>query len=151
MAYIDKYGVEFSDDRKTLVKCPKDFQGSCEIPNSVTSIGKWAFAGCRALTSVTVPNSVTSIGDQAFKWCNRLISLTIPDSVTNIGANTFEGCSGLTSIEIPNSVTSIGDGAFKWCDNLKEICVPRDQKARFAQMEGLSELADLIVERENEE
>ena len=36
------------------------------IPNSVTSIGIWAFSGCSGLTSVTIPNSVTSIGEYAF-------------------------------------------------------------------------------------
>ena len=36
------------------------------IPNSVTSIGDWAFCDCTALTSITIPNSVTSIGDRAF-------------------------------------------------------------------------------------
>jgi hypothetical protein len=55
MAYFDKYGVEFSDDRKTLVKCPKDFQGSCEIPNSVTSIGDGAFKWCDNLKEICVP------------------------------------------------------------------------------------------------
>ena len=30
MAHVDKYGVEFSDDRKTLVKCPEDFHGEYE-------------------------------------------------------------------------------------------------------------------------
>ena len=39
------------------------------IPNSVTSIGVGAFAGCSGLTSVTIPNSVTSIGDGAFAGC----------------------------------------------------------------------------------
>lgn len=39
------------------------------IPNSVTSIGNWAFADCRSLTSVTIPNSVTSIGSYAFSGC----------------------------------------------------------------------------------
>ena len=39
------------------------------IPNSVESIGNYAFYDCSALTSVTIPNSVTSIGDYAFQDC----------------------------------------------------------------------------------
>jgi hypothetical protein len=87
------------------------------IPNSVTSIGYKAFAGCSSLTSVTIPNSVTSIGERAFCDCSSLTSVTIPDSVTSIGEGAFCGCSSLTSVTIPNSVTSIGDRAFagtKW-------------------------------------
>lgn len=34
---------------------------SVTIPNSVTSIGDWAFYGCSKLTSIEIPNSVTSI------------------------------------------------------------------------------------------
>ena len=40
------------------------------IPNSVTSIGNYAFRGCSGLTSVTIPNSVTSIGGGAFNGPN---------------------------------------------------------------------------------
>ena len=39
------------------------------IPNSVTSIGEWAFCDCSGLTSVTIPNSVKSIGSYAFDFC----------------------------------------------------------------------------------
>ena len=39
------------------------------IPNSVTSIGNYAFYRCSSLTSVTIPNSVTSIGNAAFWDC----------------------------------------------------------------------------------
>jgi len=94
---------------------------SVTIPNSVTSIGESAFLDCRALTSVTIPNSVTSIGESAFLDCRALTSLTIPNSVTSIGESAFSGCSRLTSVTIPNSVTSIGEEAFWGCNNLSEV------------------------------
>ena len=72
------------------------------IPDSVTSIGSYAFSGCRGLTSVTIGNSVTSIGSSAFYGCSGLSNLTIPDSVTSIGSSAFYGCSGLTSVTFEN-------------------------------------------------
>ena len=45
------------------------------IPNSVTSIGDYAFSGCTSLTSITIPNSVTSIGDRAFLGCQSLLTV----------------------------------------------------------------------------
>ena len=62
------------------------------IPESVTSVGKSAFAGCSSLTSVTIPESVTSIGDRAFAYCSSLTSVTIPESVTSIGGGAFWYC-----------------------------------------------------------
>ena len=94
------------------------------IPNSVTSIGDYAFADCTGLTSVTIPNSVTSIGDGAFRFCYGLTSVTIPNSVTSIGPSAFFDCEGLTSVTIPNSVTSIGDYAFYFCTGLTSVIIP---------------------------
>ena len=94
------------------------------IPNSVTSIGDWAFSRCSGLTSVTIPNSVTSIGDYTFYVCSGLTSVTIGNSVTSIGNGAFAGCSGLTSITIPNSVTSIEYGAFSGCSGLTSVTIP---------------------------
>ena len=62
------------------------------IPNSVTSIGNYAFKGCSGLTSVSIPNSVTSIGDYAFSGCSGLTSIqnriNHPSDVT-LGSNVF--------------------------------------------------------------
>ena len=97
------------------------------IPNSVTSIGDYAFFYCPGLTSVTIPNSVTSIGIGAFTSCESLTSVTIHNSVTSIGIGAFEACSNLTSVTIPNSVTSIGYRAFAYCHNLLDVyCYAED-------------------------
>ena len=94
------------------------------IPNSVESIGNYAFQSCSGLTSVTIPNTVTSIGGCAFMKCSGLTSVTIPNSVTSIGVSAFQSCSGLTSVTIPNSVKSIGLLAFSYCSGLTSVTIP---------------------------
>ena len=94
---------------------------SVAIPNSVKSIGDWAFGYCSGLTSVTIPNSVTSMGESAFYGCSGLTSVTIPNSVRSIGEQAFYSCSGLTSVTIPNSVTYIGEEAFANCSELLDV------------------------------
>ena len=96
---------------------------SITIPNSVTSIGEWAFSACESLASVTIGNGVTSIGAAAFSSCSSLTSIAIPNSVTSIGSEAFCGCSSLTSVTIGNSVTSIGEIAFVECYSLSSIVV----------------------------
>ena len=91
------------------------------IPDSVTSIGDWAFSNCSSLTSITITDSVTSIESGAFNYCSSLTSITIPNSVTSIGVSAFYSCSSLTSITIPDSVTSIEYGAFNYCSSLAEF------------------------------
>ncbi len=85
------------------------------IPNSVTSIGDYAFYYCAGPTSVTIPNSVTSIGERAFYRCNGLTSITIPNSVTSIGKEAFYYCKRLT---ILCKAVNLGSEAFKYCSSL---------------------------------
>ncbi|MBQ9976114.1 MAG: leucine-rich repeat domain-containing protein, partial [Clostridia bacterium] len=119
------------------------------IPDSVTSIGNYAFYKCASLTSVTIPDSVTSIGSSAFSNCTSLTSLTIPDSVTSIVSSAFYDTSyynnssnwengvlyignhlieAQTSINgsytIKNGTKCIASSAFSNCTGLTSVTIP---------------------------
>ena len=89
-----------------------------EIADGTSSSGAFYDSN---ITSVVIPDTVTSIGDYAFESCDSLTSITIPSSVTSIGENAFWYCNSLTSITIPSSVTSIGKAAFNSCCALAEV------------------------------
>ncbi|MBR6727264.1 MAG: leucine-rich repeat domain-containing protein, partial [Clostridia bacterium] len=82
------------------------------LPNTLQSIGDYAFNGCGALTTVNIPAGVTEIGDFAFKNCSMLGAVQLPTGLQTIGAQAFNGCSALTSINIPEGVTKIDMYAF---------------------------------------
>lgn len=50
------------------------------------------------IRKIIIPDSVTSIGFYAFYRCSRLTNMTIPASVTYIGVWAFDNCSKLTSL-----------------------------------------------------
>ena len=122
--FVDGLLVYSDFTKTTLAACCMAARGEIVIPNSVTSIGDWAFYHCDSLTSVTIPNSVTIIGEWAFAECWSLTAIVIPNSVTSIEQGTFQGCWRMTSITIPNSVTSIGKEAFFGCVSLTTIDIP---------------------------
>jgi hypothetical protein len=95
---------------------------SVTIPDSVVSLGDWAFAGC-ALSSVTLGSGITNIPSYAF-YGSGLISVAVPNSVISIDNDAFLACGSLTNVTIPNSVTRIMEAAFLQCFNLQGVIFP---------------------------
>ena len=101
------------------------FQGcsnlNIAIPNSVTSIGYFAF---QSTGLETVDISASYIGGYAFAYCVNLKTVILEDGVTKIPESAFLGCTALTSVTISDSVTVINSDAFKNCSSLATITIP---------------------------
>lgn len=65
------------------------------------------------LTNVIMPNTITSIGNYAFVFCYLLDNVVIPDGVTYIGYDAFYNCNNLHHTVIPKSVNYLGLSAFE--------------------------------------
>lgn len=92
-----------------------------EIPDSVISIGKTCFNGCRELESIKLSSSITEISDCLFGNCVSLKSIIIPNGVMTIGRDSISGCYKVESIVIPKSVTTISYHAIFDCKSLTTI------------------------------
>ena len=115
------------------------------IPDSVTSIGSYAFYNCTSLTSITIPDSVTSIGNSAFRDCTSLTSVTIPDSVTEIENKAFYNCTSLKEVYCKPTTPPTGD-SYMFYDNAsgRKIYVPRNSVEAYKAKQYWSDYADYI-------
>ena len=94
------------------------------LPETVASIGTYAWQGCTALETVKMPDTVTSLGSYAFQKCTALTDVTLSKGLTTIGQYVFANCTSLQSIVIPKGVTTISDYAFYQDTKLTEITLP---------------------------
>lgn len=123
-AYCDIDGVLFNKDVTKLcqylrARTTKEYV----IPETVTTIGEYAFYYSSKLTSVIIPKSVTSIESSAFQFCKKIASFELPEVLESIGNNAFANCEAVKSFVIPNTVTSIGRYAFQKCKALQAVTI----------------------------
>jgi len=88
-----------------------------------TAINQFAFSFDDKLRSIHIPNTITTIGNYAFEEATKLKTLTFQENstLTSIGEGAFSYCYNLRSIFIPASVTYIGEAAFYQNDNLTSV------------------------------
>ena len=134
------------------------------IPNSVTSIGEFAFYQVQninysgsATGSPWGAKSVNGYVDGYLVYSDStktvllgcswaaIGEIIIPNSVTSIGDEAFFECTGLTSVTIPNSVTSIGEFAFHNCSGLTSVTIGNSVTSigdyAFYECSGLTSVA----------
>ena len=138
--YVDGCLIRRSDNTLVLGLA------SAVIPETVVSIGDYAFAYRKNLSEIAIPSSVTAIGSYAFANCENLKTIEVSQSVKSIQScvlkncvsltkatwrtlvsvpdSAFEGCSALTDVKLSN-VAKIGERAFSGCIGLKEIILPQ--------------------------
>ena len=84
------------------------------IPNSVITIGDYAFYGCGNLASVTIPNSVTSIGNRAFYGCRFQEGVKVDiERPLSIDFYTFYNCTNAT-LYVPKGSKAAYQAANYW-------------------------------------
>lgn len=94
------------------------------IPSGLKEIKTATFYGCTRLPSLVLPNGLDSIDEYAFYNCSSLRDVNIPSTVKKIGLRAFYGCSSLTSLDVPSGVSAIMTSTFENCHALKTLTLP---------------------------
>ena len=134
---------------------------SATLPDSVTSIGKGAFAGNAALTSVHLGSGVASIGESAFVGANALASLSVAPAnsmyTVEDGVLYSKGNAGRTlvlylptktdtDVTVPDGTVAIADAAFANNTSLRRVVLPEGLTTiGYGAFDGDANLTDLVI------
>lgn len=113
------------------------------MPETVTSIGGAAFAGCSSLTELDIPDQVTTIDVEAFKGCEGLLEVTLGKNIETIGIGAFKGCTALQGLTSNNPEPPV---AAKECfDGIdKQTCVLYVPSASIEKYAGADEWRQFV-------
>ena len=110
------------------------------------AIGASAFSGSNSkFTTVIMPNTITSIGNYAFSACSKLTSITIPSLVSAIGQEAFRGCTGFGFI-VSECVTppTLGNNCFQNVGTDIPVFVPKGSVSAYKAASGWSNFNTIV-------
>ena len=112
------------------------------LPDEITSVSQFAFAGCEHLTYINIPQCLTSIGRGAFMGCKCLepegisidssnTAFSVRDGVLygrNEGSylHTYLYANPRTAFVVPGNLDAVADYAFAGCENLTAVAYGGD-------------------------
>ncbi len=177
----DSYGVLYNKDKTAISFYPEGLVADYVIPDTIVEIGGGVFSGKKNLKKINIPKSVKTIGKRAFADCVNLTEVTFEqsgDTPLKISEGAFYNCEKLTgeirlpgrtetiekqafykvgskviilneglksigeeafnsakvtSITIPSTVTKIDDRAFNSCSSLVELIFAEPQARATAE------------------
>ena len=102
--------------------------GKVTFPETLKSIGSYAFYKTNIFSDVVIPESVTNIGEYAFAECRGLLSIKLPSVIKEIPANAFMNCFSLTTVTTDANIEKVGSHAFYRCYALHNISIGEGTK-----------------------
>ena len=145
LKYLDLREVKCAEDKIPNFAFGQDFDNpnypsanikisTIILPNSIRTIGKWAFSGCTSLSGILkIPNEVTTIGEAAYNGCTGFSGdLKLPNNLKRIENWAFRACTGLNgSLIFPDGLHTIGEAAFHGCSEFTGDLIIPDGVTRF--------------------
>lgn len=123
---------------------------SIALPESIETIGAFAFKKCEDLATINFPDALTNIGSAAFYYTAITAADLTQTGITKIEASTFEGTQ-LTSFTVPVAVKRIKSNAFNECYKLATVTIEGAEDGTSALQEiqdyafAYTKIADITI------
>ena len=114
--YIDEYGVEYTNDKKILLKWHNVLNGETDFPKSYS-----------------VCEGTEIICDEAFMYCKNLTAIHLPKSLRFIGKSVFVGTK-LSVVNCDSSMFLVDDNIIYSYDRRVIYYYPEDRKDTYFEI-----------------